>query len=150
MLWHSHISYKEINNSLINLIFEQINYNSSTTDKVRILQHLVKVALSDRLLSDKEAKFIKLVAKKMNIPQFTLNAILNLHTYVTEEEIKNQQFAKPKVNYSLQKAYSILGLESAASINEVKDSYRELAKLYHPDKQRGSKKSKYEHGNDLP
>lgn len=38
----------------------------------------------------------------------------------------------------LQKAYSILGLSSDASEEEVKKSYRSLVKKYHPDRSQGN------------
>lgn len=116
-------------------IIEEINYSSNTTDKVRILQHLIKIALTDRLLSDKEKNFIENVAKRLKIPSSTLKAILNLHTYVTEEDIKHQQFNRPSASSFIEsKAFQILGLEEGASFEEVKDSYRDLVKIYHPDK----------------
>ena len=139
------IYYKKQFNKSHNLeeIFERINYSTNTSNKVRILQHLIKIALSDRLLSDKEEKFIKMVAQRMSIPQFTLKAILALHTYVTEQDIKNQRLRTPNSSsYRVSKAYQVLGLDDNASFEEVKEAHRELVKIYHPDKLLKSEKNK--------
>jgi len=40
-----------------------------------------------------------------------------------------------KLNYNdIDEARKLLGLDESATIREIKDSYRRLAKLYHPDK----------------
>jgi len=114
---------------------------TTSHQKLKIIHRLIKISLADRLMSDKENAFLLKASKKIGIHQKTFQAILNLHTYVTEEDIRNQQTAKPAVNHGLTRAYSLLGLETTASFDEVKSAYRELVKIYHPDKQRGSKKS---------
>ena len=43
------------------------------------------------------------------------------------------QFKRPKV-HPLKKEFSILGLSVAANVKKVKQRYRELALLNHPDK----------------
>ncbi|MDB4088287.1 DnaJ domain-containing protein [Flavobacteriales bacterium] len=118
----------------IHEICDRIKNNSSTKDKVRIVQHLIKLALSDRLLTDQELEFLEKVTKKIGLPKITLKAILRLHIYVTEEDIRKQKLNKNYVNSSLSKALSILGLEPKASKEEIKDAYRSLVMIYHPDK----------------
>ena len=121
---------------------QEIKEASGSIEKIRVLQHLIRLALSDRLLTDNERKFIQRVADILVIPKHTLEALYAMHTFVTEEDIKNQQSVKPRVNRSIEKSYSVLGLKSEATFEEVKEAYRELAKVFHPDKQRGGKKSK--------
>lgn len=123
-------------------ICERIRLQSGSIEKIRVLQHLIKVALSDRLLTDKEQEFIETVCNKLRIPRITLNAILQLHVYITEEDIRNQKLNKTYVNSSSKKAYSILGLELGATMDEVKDAYRELVKIYHPDKLKKNERNK--------
>lgn len=121
---------------------EILRDNSSSMEKMRIINELVKIALIDRLMSDKELLFITKVSKKLGLHPRTLKSILEIHTYITEEDIRNPKPNRVYVSNSLQKSYSILGLEQTATQKEVRDTYRELAKIYHPDKQRGSKESK--------
>ena len=116
--------------------------NTSSMERMRVINELVKIALVDRLMSDREMEFITKVSKRLGIHSKTLNSILQIHNYITEDEIKNQKASRPSINRNLQKAYSILGLEIKASEKQIKTAYRELVKLYHPDKQRGSKKKK--------
>ena len=124
------------------LVCNHIRENNTSFDKVRILQHLIRLALSDRLLSDREMEFLEQVTKRIGLPERTLNALLQLHIYVTEEDIRNQKINKTYVNSSSKKAYSILGLESNATMDEVKDAHRELVKIYHPDKLKKNERNK--------
>lgn len=124
----------------INAICDKIRNSNSSTNKVRILQHLIKLALTDRLLSDKELEFLEKVTRKIGLHKRTLRAILELHVYITEEDIRNQKLNKSYVNSSSHKAFSILGLDTTATQEEVKDAYRSLVMIYHPDK--ASKKDK--------
>jgi DnaJ-domain-containing protein 1 len=123
-------------------ICARIRETKSTKDKVRVLQHLIRLALSDRLLSDQELEFLEKVTKRIGIHQRTLKAILRLHIYVTEEDIRNQKLNKSYVNSSSQKAFSILGLELNATKEEVKEAYRSLVMIYHPDKLNKSERNK--------
>lgn len=124
----------------INAICDKIRNSNSSTNKVRVLQHLIKLALTDRLLSDKELEFLEKVTREIGLHKRTLRAILELHVYITEEDIRNQKLNKSYVNSSSHKAFSILGLDTTATQEEVKDAYRSLVMLYHPDK--ASKKDK--------
>lgn len=116
-------------------IITQINENSGSIERMRVVNQLIKLAIVDRLITDKEMIFITKASKRLGIHKRTLENILRLQNYITEEDVKNQQYARPVISSSTQKAYEILGLESNASMEEVKDSYRSLAKLFHPDKQ---------------
>jgi DnaJ like chaperone protein len=105
--------------------------------KIELIRDLVKIAISDKFLSLKEEEFLEHVVEQILIPNKLLESILSLHFYVHENKQKNS-YSKP-VNYSLNKSYSILGIELTASIEEIKKTYRELAKIYHPDKVRDKK-----------
>lgn len=120
----------------------KIKDTNSSKEKVRVLQHLIRLAITDRLLSDKEFEFLQKVTKKIGLHKRTLNAILQLHIYVTEEDIRNQKLNKSYVNSSSKRAFSILGLESNATMDEVKDAHRELVKIYHPDKLNKNERNK--------
>jgi len=41
----------------------------------------------------------------------------------------------------IDKARKLLGLPQQATLNEIKDAYRRIAKEYHPDKQKPGKKN---------
>jgi DnaJ-domain-containing protein 1 len=121
---------------------ETIKETNTTKDKVRLMQHLIRLALTDRLLADQEKVFLEKVTKKIGLPKSTLNAILQLHIYVTEEDIRNQKINKSYVNFSQQRAFSILGLDTNAKMEEVKEAYRSLVMIYHPDKLQKSERNK--------
>ena len=105
----------------------------SSKEKIRILQFLVGVATCDRFLSKKEEDYIRLVAKKIRIPKSTLDTIFALYNYTSEEDL-NRKRTYTSTNYKKSRAYTILGLKENASQEEIKKAYRELAKIYHPDK----------------
>ena len=141
------ITYKYFKKQLgkkldLNELCNEIKNKTSTQQRLRILQGLVKIALVDRLLSENEILFIRKVSRKIGIHINTLNSILDMYTYVTQEDIDKANTFKPTINYSVNKAYSVLGLDNGATLQEIKEGYRQMAKLYHPDKQRGTQKNK--------
>lgn len=106
--------------------------NSTGSDKIKMIQFLVGIAISDRYLSLNEENFIKSIVKELSLPRATLEMIYGLYNYVTERE-KNVKQNRVLSSYKLEKAYKVLELEPTANLDEVKESYRRLAKLFHPD-----------------
>ena len=117
----------------INPILKEINESYENKEKIQVLNFLIGVAICDQLLSKSEEKFIDNIAKKMSISGLTLKSIYALHNYVTEEDLNHKKTYSPS-NYKKSRAFTILGLEKTATQEEIKKSYRELVKIYHPDK----------------
>lgn len=111
-------------------------------ERLRLLQNIVGIAVTDRFLSNVELNFIKATAKRFGLTERDLSVVLGMYNYVTEEESEYQRTLKSSPKNSMSKHYEILGLVSSCSFEEVKQAYRELVKIYHPDKQNGSKKEK--------
>jgi DnaJ like chaperone protein len=111
-------------------------------NRLRLMNNLVGIALVDRFLSDKEKDFLENLVDYFGLTSKDLSLIFEMYSYVSQEETEYQKTLKTKSDYSNHRSYSILGLEPTATQKEVRDAYRELAKVYHPDKQRGSKESK--------
>ena len=91
-----------------------------------VLSFLFSLSLSDGKLAIEEEQFIYKVGKGLG---FSLNKL---------NEIK-AQFIKPKrANTTERTKYlNILGLKATASKEDIKSTYRRLAKEYHPDKLAG-------------
>ena len=64
--------------------------------------------------------------------------------FASEQQVQVAQIAFEK-DY-----YRILGVQSTATPEQIKESYRKLAKKYHPDSRiTGAEKSEYEPNSDL-
>lgn len=110
---------------------------ADTKSRIQILDYVVSIFTTDKYLSKKELTILKALIKKIRIPTQTLEAVLAMHNYTTEEEVEHNQSQstiKQYGWYSLRKYYKILELNEGASLREVKNSYRNLVKQYHPDK----------------
>ena len=110
--------------------------------KVHVLDFIISIATRDKFLSTKELKLLRKMCKAMRVHYNTLDAILAMYNYQSEEEL-NQQAEQEKLKKyepnALARYYKILELPLNASVNEIKESYRRLVKLYHPDKKKGLK-----------
>ena len=106
------------------------------TNSVILLDVIVKVAISDQYLSAKEEDFLNSLCDKLGLPSSSLSSILARRVFVSENNIKQEskQTSFKRGYSSLYTYYKVLGLSDSASFFEVKKSYRDLAKLYHPDK----------------
>lgn len=94
---------------------------------------LINISLVDRFLSVKEEAFLKLVCKKLGVHQNTLNSILAMRTFVYESNTHKKREGSSS-SLLLKNAYLALELSPDSDSKAVKRKYRELAKIYHPDK----------------
>ena len=96
----------------------EINQNVNHKSRLQILHFLFSLAHSDGSADKKELDIIQKIAKYFWINQHDFKSI--------EAMFLNKN--------NLDNAYSILGLSSNASVEEIKKSYRKIIKKYHPDK----------------
>lgn len=111
--------------------------------KVYVLDFIISLATHDKYLSSKELQLLRKMCKAMRVHYNTLDSILAMYNYQSEEEL-NQKAEQEKLkkfqSNALERYYKILELPLNASIEDIKESYRRLVKLYHPDKKKGLKK----------
>jgi len=120
------INYKEI--------CEKYNLTHQKSEKIEILRFLIRIAICDNYLAKAELEFIYDITERLNIPGNYVKSILSHYSYIEEGEKRYSRNVSSSSNYKKSKAYTILGLKENASQEEIKKAYRELAKIYHPDK----------------
>lgn len=127
-------------------IMDKISFNSAVSDllidansksKIQILNYVITIFTDDKYLSAKELGVLNKLKSKLKLHNRTFEAVLAMHNYTTEEEVKQQKEQAKVKRYhttSLVRYYKILELDEGVTLNEVKEAYRRLVKLYHPDK----------------
>ncbi len=112
-----------------------LNEHLATSEITIFLDFLVNVAVSDQYLSAKEESLLKEICDRLKIHSNSLVSILARKNYISENDRQRKTYKKSAYS-SLSMAYKVLGLDESTSFSEVKKTYRELAKVYHPDKVR--------------
>lgn len=110
----------------------------SPRERVKLLHYLVGLITSDKFLSVQEIAMLRTLCKRIKVHYKTLDSVLALYNYTSQEDLNRQTFAKTYTQNSITRYYKILELDSSATISEIKAAYRKLAKRYHPDKQQVS------------
>lgn len=111
--------------------------------KVYVIDFIISIATHDKYLSVKEIQLLRKMCRSMRVHYNTLDAILAMHNYQSEEELNNraeQQKLKQYQSNSMERYFKILELPVSSTIDEIKSAYRRLVKLYHPDKKKGLQK----------
>ena len=93
-----------------------LNNYCKYNEKITIVQLLFFLAISDKRITNEETTFIFDATQKLNIQSSDYNKIKNL--FIVDEE-----------NF-----YNILKVEENATNFEIKQAYRKLVNIYHPDK----------------
>ena len=88
-----------------------------------LIMVLMQVAYSDGDMTDPEQTMIRTIAVQLNLDQITLD-IMETVIYCKFQNVKY---------LDLQDAYKIIGISDAASHGDIKQTYRNLLKIYHPD-----------------
>lgn len=131
-LFHKKISLKKaclkLNNSL--------RYSG----KVQLLHFYISLITKDKFLSVGEIALLRKICKYSGIHYKTLDAVLAMFNYTSEEDLNKKTYAKTYKTNSIKKYYTILEIEETATEEEIKTAYRDLVKIYHPDKQFGKEK----------
>lgn len=112
-------------NSLLRIIKEQIN----PTKLYAIIQFLYAIGASDGKITNQENEYIYNIGFQLGFSPDRLEAIKN-------QFIKTKSRSK-KYDQKTIDCLNVLGLKAGATVEEVKSSYRSLAKEFHPDKLAG-------------
>lgn len=122
----------------IDRICKRIEMRFTLPEKIQLMNILCSVACRDTMLTNSEFETLREIGMRIKLPYKTLLSILELNNYITEEEAKqkkrNREQKEEATEWSLNKAYTILELDSDASVKEIKKAYRKLAMLHHPDR----------------
>jgi DnaJ-domain-containing protein 1 len=120
-------------------------FESTEKERVDVFYRLFSIAAADNMLCEAEELILKDVAKEFKISSQRYNTIkkslikefYNNAQDQDERAQQNQAYNSYILEHLLRKAYNpyeVLGIDQNASIEEVKSAYRNMAKLYHPDK----------------
>ncbi len=116
----------------------KLNQVFEASNATVLLDVIVKIAVADRYMSREEERIIRDIAEKLRVHPNVLNSILARRNFAWESQKRaqsNHSGEKRTVRKStLMRAYEILGVSDNSNFPVVKKAYRELAKIYHPDK----------------
>ena len=142
MYLRSNLTEFQVNNSC-RILNRYFNYES----KLLIVQLLFKIAASDGDIDIKEMRFINYVASYLRISQSDYNNIgSNFHYRYSNNYSNNydsdsnyyygRSNSNPRSNgnVTIYENYKILGVTPYATDKEIKQAFREKAKIFHPDK----------------
>lgn len=96
----------------------QISANMDYSQRLQLLSFLVMIAQADGVVVNEEIAALRLVANGLGISPSDLDSMLNLRSGCS----------------NIDAAYKVLGINAAASDDEVKAAYRKMALKHHPDR----------------
>jgi len=139
--------------------FTMINADSKYYTKLHTLYFLFSLAFRDRKMDVREINVLRDIALGLNIREKDYISIRAMFTggesksASSKQGEKQQKSSRPKASY-IPNAYKVLGINSTASIPEIKNAFRKMAVLHHPDKvahlgeaHRKTAKEKFQHIN---
>lgn len=114
----------------------KLNQVFEASNATVLLDVIVKIAVADQYLSKREEVIVREIAQKLRVHSNVLHSILARRNFAWERNTNSRKSQSAKtVNFSSQyRAYEVLGLPDNSAFADVKKAYRELAKIYHPDK----------------
>jgi len=109
----SHCLQKEYD---LGIVCDQIRMNTQYPTRVQVIRFLLDLAQCDGELSERENYFIFRIAGYINV-----------------NDVQYRNIKKEPVITSIT-AYQILGVQSTATVAEIRTAYRRLVLQYHPDR----------------
>lgn len=132
-------------------VIKWINLHANENQKKQLIQFLVGLCHIDTILQKKEYDALKVITKTLQLDSIFLEeTIFSYRGNDESSESRNgyksthRAIEKPKTVSKLKHYCEILGISENASKTEIKQRYRHLAKLYHPDRYVKESKEKQE------
>jgi DnaJ like chaperone protein len=97
-------------------ICQDIRLRTQVEVRIQLLHYLFGIAKSDGHVADTEISVIKSIANLLDIPDTDFESVKNMFYRDVNSD------------------YHVLGIEPAATEEEIKKAYRQMAVRYHPDK----------------
>ena len=107
------------------ILFKTLNHSQFYS----VIQFLYALSLSDGNISKSEDDFIKMIAVNLGFSNESLRVIRN--------QFVSSEYSSDNSNDEILKHLNVLGLKKGATKDDIKSSYRNLAKEFHPDKLSG-------------
>ncbi|MFM9943972.1 MAG: TerB family tellurite resistance protein [Bacteroidia bacterium] len=114
-----------------------IKQNMIQTERVKLIHYLFGIAKADGSITQNELNTIRNISLNISLSQWDFEAIKVrfTHTYSQENyEGYTGGYGRQTSFYKRDDHYKTLGLESSATDEIIKTTYRKLARQYHPDK----------------
>jgi len=106
-------------------------HSVSVDKRIQFVNFLMNLALADGIMNRMEFVTISKFIESLKLSQNMLNDFVNANY---EKQKREQQTQRPTSPSLQQKYLSVLGLTGAVTKVEIKQTYRRLAKMYHPDR----------------
>lgn len=117
-------------------ICRQIKVNTDYTTRYHMIDFLFSIAGSDGDVSSPEQLLLRTISNGLGISMSDFISISSRHT--ASRYSSSEGYSRGNTTYSSGKdPYSVLGINSSATDEEVKKAYRRMAMKYHPDKVEG-------------
>ena len=114
-----------------------IRSNMIQTERVKLIHYLFGIAKADGDVTQNELSIIKTISLNISLTQWDFEAIRSKFTGTYNREFWEEytgSSGRQPTHYKRENHYKTLGLENTATDQEVKATYRKLARQHHPDK----------------
>ncbi len=114
-----------------------IRQNMIQTERVKLIHYLFGIAKADGSISQNELSIIQNIAKYINLTQWDFETIKGKFTGSYNRQYWEEYTGGSRQQttyYKREDHYKTLGLESSATDEVIKTTYRKLARQHHPDK----------------
>lgn len=100
--------------------------------RLQILYFLAGLASVDGSMSQREVELLKEMNVLLNLSAEDIESVIAMYKQQSERA-KSAQTKRP-IQSAIELAAKIIGVSKDATIDEIKNAYRSLAKLHHPDR----------------